>query len=72
MRLTKTETERSASMNLSGSPASKMFSCDVWRMLCFCREVQDDDIETDVREAFRCFDKDGNGFISVPSGNIFY
>ena len=36
----------------------------------FCREIHDDDIENDIREAFRCFDKDGHGFISVPSWNI--
>ena len=33
------------------------------------RDIYDDDLENDIREAFRCFDKDGLGYISVP-GNI--
>ena len=34
------------------------------------RDIHDGDIEEEIREAFRCFDKDGNGFIPVP-GDIF-
>ena len=29
------------------------------------RELHDDEIEDEIREAFRCFDKDGHGFIPV-------
>ena len=29
------------------------------------REFKDSDIEGDIREAFRVFDKEGNGFIST-------
>ena len=29
------------------------------------REIQDEDIEEEIREAFRVFDKEGNGFIST-------
>ena len=36
-----------------------------------CREINDTDIEEDIREAFRVFDKEGNGFISVPGWFIF-
>ena len=35
----------------------------------FPRDINDDDIENDIREAFRCFDKDGLGYIPVPSEN---
>jgi len=35
----------------------------VWLMT---RDLHDDDIEEEIREAFRCFDKDGHGFICVP------
>ena len=31
----------------------------------FFREFRDSDIEGDIREAFRVFDKEGNGFIST-------
>ena len=31
----------------------------------FPREFKDSDIEGDIREAFRVFDKEGNGFIST-------
>ena len=30
------------------------------------REIHDTDIEEEIREAFRVFDKDGNGFIPTP------
>ena len=29
------------------------------------RELHDDEIEDEIREAFRCFDKEGHGFIPV-------
>merc|ERR1719347_2390605 len=35
----------------------------VWLMT---REIHDADIEEEIREAFRVFDKEGHGFISVP------
>ena len=31
------------------------------------RDINDDDLENDIREAFRCFDKDALGYIPVPS-----
>merc|ERR1712012_93328 len=34
----------------------------VWLMT---RDLHDDEIEDEIREAFRCFDKDGHGFIPV-------
>ena len=34
------------------------------------RDIHDDDIGEEIREAFRCFVKDGHGFIPVP-GAIF-
>jgi hypothetical protein len=34
------------------------------------RDINDDDLENDIREAFRCFDKDALGYIPVPSENI--
>jgi hypothetical protein len=30
------------------------------------REIHDTDIEEEIREAFRVFDRDGHGFITVP------
>ena len=30
------------------------------------REIHDNDIEEDIREAFRVFDREGHGFITVP------
>ena len=30
-----------------------------------CREFKDSDVEDEIREAFRVFDRDGNGFIST-------
>ena len=38
--------------------------------LYFSRDINDDDLENDIREAFRCFDKDALGYIPVPSRNI--
>ena len=40
----------------------------VWLMT---NDIHDDEIEDDIREAFRCFDKDGHGFIPI-SGCIIY
>ena len=34
------------------------------------RDINDDDLENDIREAFRCFDKDALGYIPFPSGII--
>jgi len=34
----------------------------VWLMT---RELHDDEIEDEIREAFRCFDREGHGFIPV-------
>ena len=34
------------------------------------RDIYDDDLENDIREAFRCFDKDGLGYISVPGNTL--
>jgi len=30
------------------------------------KDINDDDLENDIREAFRCFDKDALGYIPVP------
>ena len=30
------------------------------------REIHDNDIEEEIREAFRVFDREGHGFIPVP------
>ena len=30
------------------------------------REIHDNDIEEEIREAFRVFDREGHGFITVP------
>ena len=37
-----------------------------------CRDIYDDDLENDIREAFRCFDKEGLRYISVPSKSHNY
>ena len=34
--------------------------------MLFCREIHDSEIEDEIREAFRVFDREGNGFITVP------
>ena len=34
------------------------------------RDINDDDLENDIREAFRCFDKDALGYIPVPSKKL--
>jgi len=31
------------------------------------KDIHDDDLENDIREAFRCFDKDGLGYITVAN-----
>ena len=36
------------------------------------RDINDDDLENDIGEAFRCFDKDALGYIPVPSGLLNY
>ena len=36
------------------------------------REIHDSDIEEEIREAFRVFDKDGHGFIPVPGDFSMY
>ena len=35
-------------------------------MFFIIREIHDGDIEEEIREAFRVFDKEGHGFIPVP------
>ena len=30
------------------------------------RDIHDDDIEEEIREAFRVFDKEGHGYVSTP------
>ena len=35
-------------------------------LLFVIREIHDGDIEEEIREAFRVFDKEGHGFIPVP------
>ena len=35
-------------------------------MTIVSREFKDADIEDEIREAFRVFDKEGNGFITTP------
>ena len=35
-------------------------------MTIVTREFKDADIEDEIREAFRVFDKEGNGFITTP------
>ena len=42
--------------NVLLSPRSQFFSF---------RDIHDDEIEDEIREAFRCFDKEGHGFIAV-------
>ena len=60
-------------MSLFGSQKSKLTKLHKWREtfinFFIYRDIYDDDLENDIREAFRCFDKDGLGYISVP-GNI--
>ena len=40
------------------------------RDLNIFRDINDDDLENDIREAFRCFDKDALGYIPVPSKSL--
>ena len=35
-------------------------------MKVLLREIHDNEIEEDIREAFRVFDREGHGFITVP------
>ena len=37
-----------------------------------CREFNDSEIEDEIREAFRVFDKDGNGFISTGGALLLH
>lgn len=34
--------------------------------ILYSREIHDNDIEEEIREAFRVFDREGHGFITVP------
>ena len=34
-------------------------------IIVYVRDIYDNDIEEEIREAFRVFDKEGHGFISV-------
>ena len=38
-------------------------------MLTYIRDFNDGDIEDEIREAFRMFDKEGNGFITSIGEN---
>ena len=61
----------SPSMSLSGSLLSRLCATtNHWHLLSIYRDINDDDLENDIREAFRCFDKDALGYIPVPSKNI--
>ena len=35
-------------------------------ILLYIREIHDEEIEEEIREAFRVFDREGHGFITVP------
>lgn len=50
---------------LSGWTALLALLMMVHRMPAFAAFVQDTDHEEELREAFKVFDKDGNGFISA-------
>ena len=43
--------------------STKCFS--IFAFFLLFRELHDDEIEDEIREAFRCFDRDGHGFIPV-------
>jgi calmodulin len=36
------------------------------------RKMKDTDAGEDLKESFRLFDKDGNGFISAAANNLFF
>ena len=42
------------------------------KILLFFREIQDTEIEDEIREAFRVFDKEGHGFICAPGNFAFF
>ena len=44
----------------------------IFRFISNYRDIHDSDIEEDIREAFRCFDKDGHGYISVSGEDQNY
>ena len=55
-------------MSLSGSQQSKVNLALSDNQDFFSdRDINDDDLENDIREAFRVFDKDALGYIPVPS-----
>ena len=55
-------------MSLSGSQQSKVnLALSNNQDFCSDRDINDDDLENDIREAFRVFDKDALGYIPVPS-----
>ena len=43
-----------------------LLSRDIRSLCRFSREIHDNDIEEEIREAFRVFDREGHGFITVP------
>ena len=43
-----------------------LFSPDLIIFPRYYREIHDNDIEEEIREAFRVFDREGHGFITVP------
>ena len=57
-------------MSSSGSQQGELLWNEKPRHLQIFRDINDDDLENDIREAFRCFDKDALGYIPVPSGII--
>ena len=54
------------SMNLCGSWQSKIKQTNKQKCKNLLREIHDNEIEEDIREAFRVFDREGHGFITVP------
>ena len=70
MRLIKMEMEKLVSMSSCGSWQGIYYLHSSMILLVpnkrvFQRDLHDDEIEDEIREAFRCFDKEGHGFIPV-------
>ena len=61
-------------MSLSGSWLGEQFLENLHdsKFLLFFREIQDTEIEDEIREAFRVFDKEGHGFICAPGNFEWY
>ena len=71
MRLTRMVMVSSPSMSLFGSLQSRILSYEFSFSDFIIRDINDDNLENDIREAFRCFDKDALGYIPVPSKTKF-